>query len=129
MRRSIARALAVPLAFAGVIATVPIASAETSAAGPDGGSHARGGRTVELWAGPVNMRSGPTTWDAVVGKVDRGTYWASCRRTGQTINFGKYRSTNWSYIHNHGTGGYVANVCIKGPDPVPGLDTCPNATN
>lgn len=125
MRKSIARALVVPLAFAGVIATAPIASAATSVAGPDGGTHARGGRTVELWAGPVNMRSGPTTWDSVVGEVNRGTYWAACQRTGQAINFGNYRSVNWAYINNRGTWGYVANVYIKGPDPIPGLGTCP----
>ncbi|MEV8636205.1 hypothetical protein AB0395_31585 [Streptosporangium sp. NPDC051023] len=131
MRKGVVRALAIPLALAGAVAATPAASAEplpaglrTVAGSPDGGVPARAGKQIEMWDGPANMRSGPTSWDSVVGQAGPGVYWADCQRTGQTIYYRGNRSENWSHINNNGVWGYVANVFVKGPDPVPGLGWC-----
>ncbi|MFD9732902.1 hypothetical protein [Umezawaea sp. NPDC059074] len=97
--------------------------AGTASADPGVGAQAQ---NIELYAGPVNMRPGPSIDSGFSGVIEKGVHWAECQTAGQRIFYLGNESTVWVWVYNEkfNVWGYVSTVFVKGPMIIPGLRWC-----
>ena len=126
--------LALTSAIALVMGTPALALAATAAPAVGAAGHAP---TVHIWASGVNVRRGgnacnnnPSTVKCpdIVTHVGVGSYPAVCQQSGETIHYGGYASTWWTWIRTRGTAGFVSNVFLTGPAHMPNVPNCTKST-
>jgi len=79
---------------------------------------------VQIWANGVNVRSGPSTSNSVIGSVGISTRTAICQQQGALVNAAGISNNWWTKINYNGGSGWVSNIYIKGSQQIAGVPHC-----
>jgi len=80
--------------------------------------------SVQIWANGVNVRSGPSTSNSVIGSVGISTLNAVCQQQGAMVNVAGTSNNWWTKVNFNGKTGWVSNIYIKGGQQIAGVPKC-----
>jgi len=83
---------------------------------------------VQIWASGVNVRSGPTTSNSVIGSIGISTQNAICQQQGSTVTAAGITNNWWTKISFNGGVGWITNIYIKGAQQIAGVPKCSDPT-
>jgi len=79
---------------------------------------------VRIWADGVNVRSGPSTGNSVIGSIGISTQNAVCQQQGSTVTAAGITNNWWTKINYGGGVGWITNIYIQGDYKIAGVPTC-----
>ena len=79
---------------------------------------------IRTWANGINVRSGPSTGNSVIGSVGASNLNGICQQQGGLVN-AEGHSNNWWTKINFGSGsGWISNIYIVGGQQIAGVPIC-----